>query len=378
MRGAVATWTDRCPLEGTCTECGLTFEWRYVLMIARYEPRWSVEFAPGWRRVPRAALSTLLRSCRPWHFWKKMHMSSRVRWRRMLAYLSLLLCVLLLPYVATQTTRAIMVRSQVMSVLNMYALRGMPSIAMYEQAIADVERGVVTEEMVGVPIEEYVQRLRVELAAAKAATPQEPSVDMSYFDAVLEALLYPSGQYSKGTMTDASGMNHLYPAPGQYTSILWTLSNAGPTWFGPNVRRTDLTPEALVIRVGACLTLVLLLPVSFILLPASRRRAKVQWRHIGRIAIYSLGVPAIILTVLMLGIGLRTIPQTYAWVPELLWQLPILLWVYLPVFWWAAIKRYLHMPHAFAVAFLMTFMIALMCAPFWIATLPPWMRQLLL
>ena len=27
LRGAIATWTEQCPLHGTCAGCGLQFAW---------------------------------------------------------------------------------------------------------------------------------------------------------------------------------------------------------------------------------------------------------------------------------------------------------------------------------------------------------------
>ena len=90
LRGLVATWEDRCPLEGVCSECGLNLRWAEVLLPEKFEPRWCVEFAPRGRRILLACARTLLWSLRPWTFWRRMKMSQPIRWRRLAAYLLLL------------------------------------------------------------------------------------------------------------------------------------------------------------------------------------------------------------------------------------------------------------------------------------------------
>ena len=90
LRGPVATWADRCPLEGVCSECGLNLRWAEVLLPEKFEPSWCVEFAPGGRRILLACARTFLWSLRPWTFWRRMKMSQPIRWRRLIVYLLLL------------------------------------------------------------------------------------------------------------------------------------------------------------------------------------------------------------------------------------------------------------------------------------------------
>jgi hypothetical protein len=47
LSGAVATWADRCPVEGLCSECGLGFRWSDVLGPERLAPGWSSEHGGG-------------------------------------------------------------------------------------------------------------------------------------------------------------------------------------------------------------------------------------------------------------------------------------------------------------------------------------------
>src|SRR5687767_11468623 len=112
QRGIIATWADACPLDGRCTECGLRFAWAEVIVPAKFEPKWCLEFVPR-RRFVAASLQTLLRSLMPVRFWSQMSMSFPVRWRRLAAYTMLLLAITSMPYVLFQASLAVYVRYSV-------------------------------------------------------------------------------------------------------------------------------------------------------------------------------------------------------------------------------------------------------------------------
>ncbi len=83
----VEQWpSDRCPLTDTCTECGLTVEWRKVLGD-EHIPKWMIEHSP--RRV-RTWLSAVLVPLVPWKAMREADMAHTVR------PLPLALCVLAL------------------------------------------------------------------------------------------------------------------------------------------------------------------------------------------------------------------------------------------------------------------------------------------
>ena len=102
LRGTVESWDTACPLAGTCAECGLALSWAEVLCPAKFEPQWCVEFIRRRRRFPQAALSTFLRSWRPFGFWSALKMSMAIRWRPLLLYGASLLVALAFGYVAMQ------------------------------------------------------------------------------------------------------------------------------------------------------------------------------------------------------------------------------------------------------------------------------------
>lgn len=100
QRGVVAGWQRRCPLHGTCAECGLEFEWAEILSPTRKPPSWCVEHASGPVKLVGRGVKTLLRTFRPWQFWRDLRMSHEIKWRRLIGYtialtgaLYILLCV---------------------------------------------------------------------------------------------------------------------------------------------------------------------------------------------------------------------------------------------------------------------------------------------
>lgn len=75
--GEIATWTDRCPLTGTCTECGTELEWAVVFDPSRGDIRWLVEHAAALGSMARRTPPTLLRMILPWVFWSRVRVHSR-------------------------------------------------------------------------------------------------------------------------------------------------------------------------------------------------------------------------------------------------------------------------------------------------------------
>jgi len=75
QRGEIAKWTDSCPLDGLCTECGLTFAWSRLYANARHP--WLFEHQ--WRRAPlRSALKTIGMCFRPFRFWRDIELTDRI------------------------------------------------------------------------------------------------------------------------------------------------------------------------------------------------------------------------------------------------------------------------------------------------------------
>ncbi len=90
LSGHIATWESSCPVEGQCSECGLEFAWREVLVDRERANMCHVEHCSG-RAIPLAASRTLLWSVLPWVFWKNVRLQHEPRVGRMLLWLGLIL-----------------------------------------------------------------------------------------------------------------------------------------------------------------------------------------------------------------------------------------------------------------------------------------------
>jgi hypothetical protein len=96
--GAIATWTDRCPLLGLCPECGLDFEWSRIIRKTRDSLAWSFEHAPRpdgeeIRASLHAFSRTLALSLTPWRLWRRMRMEYPTHPARLGIFLLLALIV---------------------------------------------------------------------------------------------------------------------------------------------------------------------------------------------------------------------------------------------------------------------------------------------
>lgn len=104
--GIVASWDDSCPLDGICSECGLTFLWRDVLVPNRIVPRWSFEHARHWLGL--AWIATFLQSLVPWRFWKRLKLEDPICTGRLMAYA---VVAFVLTHVAVGISAALLTRA---------------------------------------------------------------------------------------------------------------------------------------------------------------------------------------------------------------------------------------------------------------------------
>ncbi len=86
QRGAVAAWTDVCPMEGICSECGYRFAWSDVMRPDRWLLRGFFEHARGVLRSWVSAMRTLCWALLPWVFWSKVKLHHEVNVRRLLTW----------------------------------------------------------------------------------------------------------------------------------------------------------------------------------------------------------------------------------------------------------------------------------------------------
>lgn len=94
LAGAVDAWTDRCPVSGTCPECGTVSPWRDVFDPSRVEIRWLVEHARSWRALVFRSAPTLWRMALPWVFWSRVDVRTHTRPWALVRWVLLLLVFL--------------------------------------------------------------------------------------------------------------------------------------------------------------------------------------------------------------------------------------------------------------------------------------------
>ncbi len=75
-------WTESCPLQGKCPECGLEFAWADVLLPERSRLTWMYEHKRDWSPALGRAMRTLANLALPWRFWARVTLAHEVRpWR---------------------------------------------------------------------------------------------------------------------------------------------------------------------------------------------------------------------------------------------------------------------------------------------------------
>ena len=366
LRGIVDSWTESCPLLGVCSECGLEFKWSEVFCPDKYEPVWCVEFrTAGW--LPRSALKTLMMSFRPWRFWRELKMSHEIHWRRICSYLALLALPWMLLYVIEQGAVAARVWYYVNQQVAIYvnqqvaisAQQTASNLAQYRQYVADAESS-------GNYSEYELQRLRDSFQQALATSRQVPAVNQSLSQAIFEAVFNPLGNFSSGFITYGRG-SQPYPGPSELHSY-FALS------FSPNTGVTSISTIDLEMLIGPLILILpqfIGIPLGFLLLPVSRRRAKVQWHHIGRVTIHSLALPIVIVYPASIMVAAVTfVPSLMRYDLEVCVLINITLWMTLLVWWIFAIRNFLKIPHAWFVTPVLAFLFILVFALFgtlWLA-----------
>jgi hypothetical protein len=350
QRGVVATWTEQCPLEGTCAECGLSFPWCEVMYPEKFEPRWCVEYEPIWWRVPRAAARTFVKSFWPWGFWRRMKMSHPIRLPRMFAYVVLLQMPFLLGYVVEQGVAAIIMRAKIDRDMRARQAAAMADVARAQKILAANDLGPEYGNIDEATKTRILEQIKANLPWSQAIANSPASVNISYSVAAAEAILQPLATRSQGTVTE-QGVTSPYEPPCRvhYAVLQWY-------WGIDNLKESAWES---IYWLGIFVLVCAGMPISFVLLPVSMRHAKVRWTHILRISMYSTFIPIAVLWVMAgsfaLGLLTRSTGDGWGRLMSLstTWGIALMILAW----WWAAIRCYLRIPHALFT----TLTLALMC-----------------
>jgi hypothetical protein len=284
LTGVVRSWTDACPLQGRCSECGLEFEWRDALNPQFSFPRWCVE-GDGGRSVPLRAIRTMLMMFRPWRFWRELQMQHPVRWWRISLVFVLIVPLLYLVFAISA------------------------GLATWDSAKSSATVGV---------------------------RKNPPWVDALQAGAMLNWFSTPT---RSGPMP-STAINLYKPfriVSAGWHSIRFKFDGRSSSYMRPVIAERGFT---LICTVLGC-------PLGFILLPISRRVAKVRWRHVLRISLYSL-----LLAAFPLAIDIYAQLREPRSIQSLsIADIMLMLGLAAAAAWWGfAIHRYLRMRHAWLVA----------------------------
>jgi len=171
-------------------------------------------------------------------------------------------------------------------------------------------------------------------------------------------------------------------------SILFIILTNGMNWYGANSYFEDLAFPILAhpyysgelmrlllqtntaLFVISLLAFMTLLPIGFVLLPVSRRKAKVKLVHLLRIAIYGISIVFMPFLVIVFYVGFDIVNQNVlGWILIGNLVLPgsqfFIYWGPYPMIicWWAvATTHYLKMPHGWAVSILLSIVVILSIA----------------
>lgn len=287
LRGIIDSWRESCPLTGVCSECGLAYLWAELLNDKLYRPRWTIEFVLRGTLIPLACLATVVCSFVPWFLWSKLRMSHEMQWKRLGVYLLILFTITWLTYASANTV-------------------------------------IVGRAWIEADQDSQITRLSKPLEFAG-----------------LTAFALPNSRKPVFTYT----LTHINQGVPSSTTIPYSA----PKWLKRVWRWNDDVTFFMFFFIVA-------LPATFMLLPVSRRRARVRWRHISRVFAYSLLFPAMVSLGIIVGAfrAYRSEPgyayrplSVYVDYPRYLCLLAIGM---LALWWWVAIRRYLHMDDARKVA----------------------------
>lgn len=309
QRGIVAVWTEICPLDGTCAECGFTFEWRELLDERLVLPRWCVETRRFVRAWPRQFIATTARCWLSPLLWRRLQAFHPINQKRLVCWLATWLAL----FMAT-----IMLSNGVMA------------IGAYQSM-----SGVVVVGGGTVPI---------------SSTASVPEI-------FLHAMLFPLSDKSIGKMTaPALGVvGQAHPQPRLFLRYQWrrigvpllvllAIPMTCTLMFAalPVSRKRDKVRSRHIARVGlySCgLSIALACGLGL-------------WQGLDSWRISTAGV-------------LATSPSNYPLIGVMRGTTSIVTlfngvmwWAFVPatiIFWWAAAKHYLRMQHALAVGFSVAF-----------------------
>jgi len=314
LDGEIACWVDCCSLTSICAECGNDINWSHVLAPHKYEPRWSFEHAPR-RRLAVTFVSTTLRLAVPKWFWTQLKMSDTVRPRRLAMYLGIFLVLVMVGWIAVQTAVAVVHWSDVQAV----------------RVTLHAERAAMLMEP---------QRVRM-AAMMSDGIRIRPEHLPTPWPIIVDGVTRPLGNRASYRITIDGEAWAVWDlgAVGRMESAVNRNSYA----YGYGLRQAS---RFALSGLGCGLLAAMAIPISFVLLPWTRARCGVRWRHLVRIWVYAMPM-MLLITVALIVFGMVE-HATFAELAPVIYVLPVPMYIY--IWWGRAMSRHLRLPRPWFVA----------------------------
>ena len=252
LAGEVARWRGSCPIEGCCSECGLTYLWG-DLFSGRILPQWFIESSSGilggFRRFP----GTLLRILVPTIFWQPIRIEACPHPMRLAPYLGWILGMLLVAYLGAGLVCGSRAASNAHDLVVRSSIRPTWSSKL--------------QKYVGTPTKESPIRVAGE--------------------SFVFGLIDPFGVSKR--VGGVAWQCVRVGTPGN-----WRNEKADPFWWvslGPDQYYTAMRPKAPSRGLIFMWVVTVVIPSVFLVLPVTRKRAKVRVTHILRLFLLSLMAP---------------------------------------------------------------------------------------
>ena len=329
LRGAIETWKHECPINGVCTECGLEFEWAELLSSKIRKPQWCVEYGRCWTLPWRMVLNIGYQFW-PWGFWASLKMTHRIRRRRIAAYLTLVLPLMYFIFCGWQG----------ISAWSEYKdHESQPGFTMNFSVSA------VFLQSLALPFSDKSPGMYTATTSVNTFGPITFNSDGTTNPATpnsVTRISTHSFQSPRERIHRICRFDHIYSFMEIWPQVMLG-SGKGSIW--------RLNWEYLSGLLSVTFIFALLCPLGFVLLPESRKVARVLPEHIVRITLYSFAFPVVVLVYLISFILLRrNLGLDFTDLHRQVRYFCLYIFPIMQVIWWStATDRYLKIPHAWGV-----------------------------
>lgn len=312
--GTVQTWRESCPLTGTCSECGLGLVWADVMDPARADLPGFIEHARGgvWTLF-KSAWRTWAWAMFPWVFWRKVRIEHRIVPWRWALWLLLIVGVLHAVTATMLSVRLTLARSAMVSEHN--------------RSIA--------------PGSAYLTFLNRMQRANPMFVPRVPLRVLSRGHAVVMLNCWLGVVSFGDSSRSPNGDEYWSQRPVLSPNISLTASELAtfPRWssFGsvPVSRRQQLHPRNPSVALLLGVLFHTAFAGTFILLPFTRRAAKIRLAHLARAWVFGLSALSVLTTLDMLQ-------EVWNWIRSL--STPLVEWPLRFEMWNFAAQRFGRFP----------------------------------